>query len=635
MNLSCRHWADAIGRATFSDLHAHRVVYLAIDKEAIGRIGREFDLEPEASYESFRAAVISEVQYGWPDPSLRLRQGQFPRYLTVLAAQVVSAFQMHDDELAGAKAYWRRLREFLGQTSEDKMPEGLVGWRHTALWKGLRQWANEVNGERLGRVRLVEQVRGHHLVAEPLSQCLLRRADLEKFRQLFAERGRPDREPFLGDRLRNLVDEARRLPSGRYFTKHSERILDDPRRNKEAWEQIEAEFKRFLTEPCPEAAARLDSRAAGGRRCRSGTAVLLQLNRRGLSGGLYGLADGRRTPLVADLGEVLRRCYLRAGREGSSPPHKPPHDKHLLAVRGDESGPFTERDGCRAGDEVLLLVPELFGNAWLDDADPRLFAEAPRRYQPSLRANRIGWVPLDGLPLGWLALRFKTHEDLTEATLEGKWVGVVDRRATGLRASGGLILRRGVWMLGAGPTVQVVGPGSYDHILVNGEPRPLDAARCATPDLGVGEYRIRLPGPESTVLRIQIHEPRRTAPGESAGWHRVECGWPASDSERRQIEVVPGTETLHGARLVGDWPPQRELEPETAAPAPQIPREMISEELAAMLLAVRLRTSKRVGRSLPRNASVMVTAADLRANPLLLGMLHANCPGFLVGTDKT
>ncbi len=417
MNPSCRDWANAIGRATFSASQADRVVYLAVDDEEIGKIGREFALDPAASYESFRTAVISEVRYGWPDPSLTSREGQFPGYLAVLTAQVVAAFQMHDDGQTGAKAYWRRLREFLRQPSEDKIPDGLKGEQHAALWRGLRRWANETNGGRLGRVRLVEKVHGHRLVAEPIGQCLLRRADLAKLRLLFAERGRPDPEPYLGRRLKELVDDVRWALPGPYFTNHSRRVLDDPDRFDGAWEQIEAEYERFVAEKWPEAAVKLGSRAAGERRRRPGTTVLLQLGRKGLSGGLYGLGDGRLTPVISDLGEVLRRCYLRTGREAAAPPHKPPHDNHLLAVRADDSGAFSERDRCRAGDEVLLLVPELFGQAWLDDADPRLFAEAPRRYRPSLGACRYDWTPLDGLPNGWLALRFKTREDLSEVTL--------------------------------------------------------------------------------------------------------------------------------------------------------------------------------------------------------------------------
>ena len=103
MKLSWRDWNNAIRRATFSAEQVNRVVYLAIDEEEIGRIGREFDLEPGAAYESFRAAVIAEVRYGWPDPSRPLQEGQFPGYLAALAAQVVAAFQMHDDGLTGAE----------------------------------------------------------------------------------------------------------------------------------------------------------------------------------------------------------------------------------------------------------------------------------------------------------------------------------------------------------------------------------------------------------------------------------------------------------------------------------------------------------------------------------------------------
>ena len=611
MKISCRDWNNAILRATFSAEQVNRVVYLAIDEEEIGRIGQEFDLEPDAAYESFRAAVIAELRYGWPDPSLPMQEGQFPGYLAALSAQVVAAFQMHDDGLTGAKAYWRRLREFLGQSSEDKRPEGLENWRHKALWKGLQSWANETNDGRLGRVRLVEKIRGHHLVAEPLGQCLLRRVDLANLRLLFANHGRPDPEPYHGRRLRELIGDARCSLPGRYFTKHSGRVLDDPDRFDAAWEQIEAEYERFLADACPEAIPRTRSPIAGVRRRRSGTAVLLQIERRGLIGGLYRRGDGPPVSVIADLGEVLRRCYLRVGRERSKPPHKPPHDDFLLAIRDDEFGAFAERSRCRAGDDVLLLVPELFSQAWLDDANPCLFADAPS-HRPSLEVHRPGWAPLEGLPAGWLALRFKIRENLSDVTLNGKWIRAVDRRATGLRAVGGLTLRRGVWMLGAGPMIHVVGPGIHEHILVDGEPRPLDDSRCATLDLAAGEHIVRLPGLGSKALRFRVLDPRRAAPGELVGWHWVEFGWPASVSERRRIEAVPGSGTLHGARLLGQWPARREPEREPEASAPRTPDGAIPDELAALILAVRLRLGGRPHPHDPRLVST-VRAASARA----------------------
>ena len=276
MKPSWRDWVDAIGKATFSEEKADRVVYLAIDKEEIEKIGREIDLEPGAAYESFRAAVILKVRGGWPDPCRPLHAGQYPSYLPVLAAQVVAAFQMHDGGTTRAKAYWTRLREFLGQSSEDRRPDKLENWQHKALWRGLKRWANETNGGRLGRVQLVEKTEGHHLIAEPLGQCLLRRADLEKLHLLFSEHWRLDPEPYRGRRLKDLVNHARYSPPGRYFTNHSHRVLNDLDRSKAAWKQIEAEYERFLEDKCPESVPKRSPRPAGDRRRRSGTTIRLE-----------------------------------------------------------------------------------------------------------------------------------------------------------------------------------------------------------------------------------------------------------------------------------------------------------------------------------------------------------------------
>jgi hypothetical protein len=630
MKPSWREWNDVIGRAIFSVGHAGRIVYLAIDQEEIGRFGDEFGLEPRAAYESFRAAVIAEVRHGWPNPCRPVKAGEYPRYLGVLVAQVVAAFQMHDDGHTSAKAYWRRLREFLGQSSEDRKPDGLKGRDHKLLWRGLERWANETNGGRLGRVRIVGKRRGHHLVAEPLGQCLLRRGDLEKLRALFVEYGRPDPEPYRGRRLRDLLGHARTSLAGRYFTKHGLRVLDDPDRLDAAWEQIEAEYERFLAEErLEEESPEFDSEAGhqrpGRRTPRLVTMVLLQIGRRGLSGGLYRREEGKIAPVITDVGEVLRRCYLRDGREGSKPPHEPPHDGHLLATRDDESGAFAESRTCRAGQDVLLLIPETDAQSWLNDADSGLFEGSPRRYRPTHGADRPGWEPLDGLPNRWLVLRFRTRDDLSGVILNGKWIGGVDRRGAGVRTEGGLTLRRGVWLVGAGPAFRVVGPGRFHHILIDGQPHPLDTERRAIPRLDVGEHRVRLPGQVSRGMRVRIAAPRSAAPSDTAGWHRVEGGWPASAADRHRGGGVPAADTLHGARMDGGWPAYRRHEPEPDA---------LSDELAALMLAVSLRTGRRGYPPGARLLSAARTATAPTANPLLLGLLRAGHPATLIGTDE-
>jgi hypothetical protein len=636
MKQSWWDWNNAIGRATFSKEQVNRVVYLAVDKDEIGRIGRNFDLDAYAAYESFRSAVITQVRDGWPEPSKPIQEGQYPHYLAVLAAQVVAAFQMHDDGLTGAKAYWRRLREFLGQSSEDKRPDGLKNCRHQDLWKGLKRWANETNHGHWGRVRLVEKSKGHHLVAEPLGQCLLRRADLVKLQGLFAENGRPDTKPYTGRRLREMVDDARCSVPVRFFTKHSLRVLEDPDRRDAAWGQVCAEYKRFLADECRVAGTMKRGSITARRWNNPRTTVRLQIGWRGLSGGLYRRGDSCLTSIITEISEVLWRCYLRAGREGSKPPHKPPHEDFLLATRDDEHDPFVERKKCRAGDDVLLLIPEVpesWSQSWCDDADFCLFVAAPARYRSSIQSHRPGWEPLQGLPAGWLALRFKTREDLSAVKLRGKWIGAVDR-ATRLRAVGGLTLRRGVWMLGAGPKIQVVGPGSFDHLIVDGERHPLDDTRCATLDFAVGKHRVRLPDTGSRTLKFSVQKPRRAAPLELASWHRAECGWPASGGERRRIKEITGSDTLHGARLSGHWPARDESDPGLDVQPPPTANGAVPDELAAMILALRLRAGDRLSPPDPQRLSGGITVSARGINPLIRAMLRASKSGVARSTKK-
>jgi hypothetical protein len=616
---SWREWNDAIGDAVFSTAHAGRVVYLAIDREEVEEIGVKLGLNRARAYDTFQKEMRDAISLGWSDVGV---VGQYPRCLTHLAVQVVAAFQMHDDESSSANAYWRRLRQFLGEPPMDWPPEKLDGKHHKALWKGLERWANVANGGSRGRIRLVNQVGGNHLVAEPLGQCLLRRADLTKLRVLFAECDPRARGLHRGRDLRDLVNDAQsRLPN-KYFTQHGLRVLRNQDRFAAALEQIEAEYQRFLAEgrPVPSPQAPQEARPTGPKTPyeiaprRPRTTVLLQISRQGLSGGLYRRQDGRLSRVEGDLGEVLWRCYLRIGREGSSPPHKPPHDKFIIATRSDGSGTFfEERLKCRVGDDVLLLIPEQNERDW--PVIPGLFDGKLIRYQSERATALTGRARLAGLPAGWLALRFKIQDDLTGVTLTDHWVVAVDRDAANLRALGGLLLRRGVWMLGAGPTVRVVGPGNFAQIMVDGEPLPLDADRCATLDLGAGGYNVRLPGRVSGAVRIQVEEPSRTEPDDSVGWHRVGEGWPASTAERRRIPVAPGGATLNGPNLVGDWPFHLANEP-----PPPIPNLTIPDVLMALNLAARLRSGRRPG---PGDLQLS-SAARTSKNPLVRAMLRAS-----------
>ena len=179
-------------------------------------------------------------------------------------------------------------------------------------------------------------------------------------------------------------------------------------------------------------------------------------------------------------------------------------------------------------------------------------------------------------------------------------------------------------MLGAGPTVQVVGPGSFDHILVDDKPHPLDVSRCATLDLAVGAHCVHVPGSDSRPLRLQVKAPRRAAPGEFVGWHWVDGEWPASAAEHRRIKTAPGFGTLHGAGLLGDWP-ARESQPT----APETPSETIPDELAALILAVRLRLAGRARLLDPR-----LLSAARASNPLLRALLRASRPPFVSETHE-
>ena len=577
---------------------------------------------------------------------------------------------MCDDDWTSSEAYWCRLRLLLGQSDENKMPDLLKPDQHTDLWKGLKRWANDTNGKRLGLVQLVEKVGGHRLVAEPRGQCLLRRGDLDQIQPLFSDRRRYGPGTAWGLIRQVLEEEAKGMLPQEYLKPHGRLVLTAPDRSIGAWKQIEAEYNRFIETGSgsavpprrdsptsearrqPETVARPDPNSPPDVPQREpDTTVLFQLGLRGLSGGLYQGGDERWTLVNEDLADVLHSYSRSLDCDGSVHSHNPQNSRCLLTVRPDEFSAFKERPKCEADADVLLLISEGSEQAWLDDAGDHLFVKKPKCYRSSLGAERPGWVPLAGLPNGWLALRFKTCLDLSGVELKGKWREVVDQHTAKLRAVGGLLLpcrsqKPGagptdqedranetrdrpsrVWMRGAGPTVQVVGPGSFDHVLIKGKRYPLNDERPGTPDLGLGEHFVRLPDSPKKGLRIRIAEPERAARPDLIGWQRVERGWPASAAERPRLET--GSGTLHGAKLAGDWPPVHVPASVSESPLSPAPAQTIPDELAAIRLALALRCG---GQSYPLDPQFIATVRT--ANPLLRGMLRASRSGNFFQVDK-
>lgn len=120
--------------------------------------------------------VLSPVSRSW---SLEEPQSdKHPRFLGFLAAQVLAVFKMREDEKWTTHAYGDRLRELLHDTTASYMPLGLNPTQHQALWRqGLERWANVIQRERWGAVRLPLPTQPYDHVGLPKSQALLTLAD--------------------------------------------------------------------------------------------------------------------------------------------------------------------------------------------------------------------------------------------------------------------------------------------------------------------------------------------------------------------------------------------------------------------------------------------------------------------------
>lgn len=231
-------WNKAIAEYFSNGLPIGTPVYLSVDEEAIEDIGTQFNLNKsdEASWgEDFINAVhIQSVKSDRIYLNLisHSHQAKLPAYIAFLAAMVLAAYQMvneeSEDEIISEINYFKRLRQVLGlPEDEDGRPLGLTPpgveellwkqWNQWLLQKGLHPSAGRGSGS-------------HKFINYPLSQTLLRAGDKERLESLFRREERAHKLSRAWDS--NRLDAWLRLHGVHSLTKHLKRLLEetDPRR---------------------------------------------------------------------------------------------------------------------------------------------------------------------------------------------------------------------------------------------------------------------------------------------------------------------------------------------------------------------------------------------------------------------
>jgi hypothetical protein len=244
-------WNHALISYFISGVPRGTKVYLSVDEDIIEHIGYNFidsSLTTTNWVEDFKNAVRRRVIVDEQVDLKRLRgrnnQG-FPQGVAFLCASVLAASYMGEEEKISEKDYFQRLREILTLPGFHR-PAGMkVGLEaEEPLWKEWNFWLMEQ-----GFLASAQQGKGGptKYINYPISQCLLRRTDKDKLRQLFQDKkwkGQWDAQTlsiYIRKEINNL-------------NKHLQNLLTENRQRYEAvTEAIHQIYEQWQAQGCPSA----------------------------------------------------------------------------------------------------------------------------------------------------------------------------------------------------------------------------------------------------------------------------------------------------------------------------------------------------------------------------------------------
>lgn len=577
-------WNCALTQNFFNPQEAQKPVYLHVDEELLQEIAAQHRLPPEAARDSFVQSVRERaycVQQNRSDPFFKIKPGNSwenklrqnpatpPPSIAFLGLCVLAAVDMTGDDTLNISSgnYYVRLNRLLGLSGRDQ-PNGFDAIEQ--VWERLHQWlADDLQGE-FGLPTASNTLYGRH-IGYPISQALMRRTDQEELPHFFQWCGL---EPGEANVDATYFKQQLQIWASRTtcsFSKQLKRVFTSNRQ-----EHIAA-----LADMSLAAYKAWDGSATtikGERRAE----IDLQLNRvgRGFELTLYPKApadfpDGvyGRTHLQraddANWFEPLGNEDLERWLRGHSLDLR--HDKyrltlsarHVVPLRSDSTsylGGWVACNRISLGERHLILCHQTQQQAVA--AYLAQFGEGSERVLRSRDPIYADWVCFENVRISRYAA--------------GNWEELdclVPIRQTGIRLSGGLKLKQGVWLQGGEPEI-IVTAEAEAPIYLDG--RHIETAVSGSKRFDLRHYNL----PEGThTIRIGTQE-RTIAiayPGNNLlGQHRLQVwGYPfyrAGDTQYRPLSLtaepvprpesipsghlyVAGTHILHSA---GDTPPPRQ-----------------------------------------------------------------------------
>jgi hypothetical protein len=184
-----KRWNDAVAEFFFNPTRKGHRCFLAVDETTLARIAEThgFTGDPVQSF-------IATVKDLMPPENLftgmhsygiqwdRKRTKEPPLFIGGLGVAVLAATRMGHDPSQGVAShnYYIHLNALLGRPSDAGMPVGFD--QLPKLWGLLAEWLNGVWTGRLGLPTAMQM--GRQYIGWPISQALVRRADVREFRSL-------------------------------------------------------------------------------------------------------------------------------------------------------------------------------------------------------------------------------------------------------------------------------------------------------------------------------------------------------------------------------------------------------------------------------------------------------------------
>jgi hypothetical protein len=247
-----QEWNDAIVRHFCQGRPKSSKVYLSIDEDILELIGLDFSSSLNTTaVEDFQRAVQLKVVCG-DKINLERIQGldtkQIPQCVAFLGLCVLAAYYMANEEEISDSNYFQRLNQFLGVhgLSNSPRPKGMASGSKAEelLWKQWNSWLL-----RQGFQYSACQGKGNSnkFINYPISQCLLRQADLDRLINLFSDK----RWTIAWDSSR-LFSQIKREAQHNGLASHLKKlVLSEPQRHEALAELIHEIHQQWLEQGCP------------------------------------------------------------------------------------------------------------------------------------------------------------------------------------------------------------------------------------------------------------------------------------------------------------------------------------------------------------------------------------------------